>query len=157
MGPAAIRKANQFQVSKPAELAADDRKAIWDIFKDNMHGLYIKSAFGWDPAAKQEELFDPLSRFILCRKSTDSELGPLVAYAMFRFDREEGEDVAYCYELQVADGSRKCGLGNALMQKLGSIGSRWGMRKIMLTVLKENTAATLFYKSIGSNFARIPV
>ena len=49
----------------------------------------------------------------------------------------------------MADGSRKCGLGNALMQKLGSIGSKWGMRKIMLTVLKENTAAMLFYKSTG--------
>ena len=42
-------------------------------------------------------MFDPLSRYILCRKSADSELGPLVAYTMFRFDREEGEDVAYWY------------------------------------------------------------
>lgn len=30
--------------------------------------------------------------------SDDSEGGPLVAYTIFRFDREEGEDVAYWYE-----------------------------------------------------------
>lgn len=59
---------------------------------------YANSAFGWDPPSKQQELFDPLSRFILCRKSEDSIDGsetPLAAYTMFRFDSEEGEDVAY--------------------------------------------------------------
>ncbi|KZP31295.1 acyl-CoA N-acyltransferase [Athelia psychrophila] len=171
MGPAAIRKANQastsqlsadvsaaevikdshyrFTVSNSEELTTEDRKVIWDIFESNMRDMYVKSAFGWDPSSKQEELFDKMSRFILCRMSDDSEGGPLVAYTIFRFDREEGEDVAYCYELQVAESSRKRGLGKALMQKLCSIGSKWRMKKAMLTVLKENTAAVKFYTSTG--------
>jgi hypothetical protein len=55
--------------------------------------------FGWDPASKQQELFDPLSRFILVhqlsRHLEDDHSKRLVAYTMFRFDLEEGEEVIY--------------------------------------------------------------
>jgi N-alpha-acetyltransferase 40 len=56
--------------------------------------------FGWDPVSKQRELFDPLSRFILVHQQSQN-LGDgnaskrLVAYTMFRFDMEEGEEVVY--------------------------------------------------------------
>lgn len=56
------------------------------------------------------------------------------------------------YELQVAKNSQNCGLGKALMQKLSNIGSKWGMRKIMLTILKANTSAMKFYLAIGCLF-----
>jgi hypothetical protein len=61
---------------------------------------YIGSTFGWDPASKQQELFDPLSRFILVHQQSQylSNGHPskrLVAFTMFRFDREEGEEVVY--------------------------------------------------------------
>jgi len=114
-----------------------------------MHDLLIRSSLGWNYSSKQEEIFNPMSRFILCRKSENSEGGPIVGYTIFRFEREEGEDVAYCYELQVAESSRKGGLGRMLVQKLSDIGIKWGMEKIMLTALKENTAAMKFYTSIG--------
>ena len=92
----------------------------------------------------------------------------LVAYTMFRFDREDGEDVVYwyvnsgavlcirvyllfffSYELQVSKDAQQRGIGRMLMQLLSHIGGKWGMRKVMLTALKRNTAALRFYQSAG--------
>lgn len=133
---------------------------------------YVNSVFGWDPVSKRQELFDPLSRFILVRQkpqelNNDHTPKQLVAYTMFRFDREEGEEVVYwcvnlntdpeasvhpnfsSYELQVSKNAQKRGLGKKLTQQLADIGSKWGMQKVMLTALKRNTAAIGFYKSTG--------
>ena len=46
------------------------------------------------------------------------------------------------YELQVSPQFRTFGLGTLLLQKLSLIGKRWGMEKIMLTVLKGEESAT---------------
>jgi hypothetical protein len=61
---------------------------------------YVDSVFGWDPISKKHELFDPLSRFILVHQqsrylSNGHPSKRLVAYTMFRFDLEEGEEVVY--------------------------------------------------------------
>jgi len=115
--------------------------------------LYTESSFGWDPPNKKAELFDDLSRFIVVR---DPESGPsllqpatIIAYTMFRFDREADEDVLYCYELQVAGSAQKSGLGKMLMGWLEFIGARLGLTKIMLTQLKDNESAFHFYNRIG--------
>ena len=79
----------------------------------------------------------------------------LAAFLIFRFDIEDGEHVAYVcvsvsvrlsvffepspffrYELQVAGGFQRSGLGVALMSFVCDIGKTWAMRKIMLTVLQ---------------------
>jgi len=173
MPPSKVRKANKAsaaQLSEPisstngsgyhytvatsSELSKEERDVIWNIFQFNMHGLYISSEFGWDPASKQLELFDPLSRFILVHQQSQYPIhnqpsNRLVAYTMFRFDREDGEEVVYCYELQVSKDAQQRGIGRILMQLLSNIGGKWGMRKVMLTVLKRNTAAIGFYRSAG--------
>jgi hypothetical protein len=51
---------------------------------------YSGSSFGWDPAAKLTELFDPLSRFILVLFEER-----LVAFAMFRFEYEDYHNLLY--------------------------------------------------------------
>jgi len=109
--------------------------------------------FGWDPTSKQLELFDPLSRFLLVHRRlqhlSDGLSERLVAFTMFRFDREEGEEVVYCYELQVSKEDQHRGIGKILTQLLADIGGKWSMQKIMLTALKRNTAALQFYQSMG--------
>lgn len=60
----------------------------------------MPSSFGWKPDEKKAELFHELSRFLLARKVLEvdgsSESVPsIVAYSMFRFEREEGLDVVY--------------------------------------------------------------
>lgn len=105
-------------------------------------------------------MFDPLSRFILARglsKSIDPaafSCTPVVAYAMFRFDREAKQNVVYwcahffaavkapcyivhhSYELQVSVAARRLRLGQHLMKQLERIGRGTGMSKVMLTVQK---------------------
>jgi hypothetical protein len=51
---------------------------------------YIKSSFGWDPSSKLEELFAPVSRFILVHAE-----GKLVGFVMFRFEYEYRENILY--------------------------------------------------------------
>lgn len=72
---------------------------------------YTHSSFGWEPEAKKEELFDRLSRFVLVHRGVDEndisgasssdpkspDILPLVAYTMFRFDEEEGDNVVYWF------------------------------------------------------------
>jgi hypothetical protein len=61
------------------------------------HRRYKSSSFGWNPSAKKEELFDQQSIFLLARVADDSETraDELVAYAMFRFERENRQNVVY--------------------------------------------------------------
>ncbi|TFY58797.1 hypothetical protein EVJ58_g6193 [Rhodofomes roseus] len=105
-----------------------------------MKDAYARSSFGWKPVEKQAELFHELSRFIVVRNtpevSSTSVPATIVAYSMFRFEVEERKDVVYCYEVQVHQQSRRSGLGGCLMKQLVSIGKRWKMQMIMLTVFK---------------------
>ncbi|KAI0963801.1 hypothetical protein AcW1_000774 [Taiwanofungus camphoratus] len=165
----------ELQVFTSSELSDGDKKAIWTLFEQNMHDLYdsaahpfccltlwrryVSSSFGWNEAAKRQELFHTLSRFVVVRRDETKDNGepakregpvkPIVAFTMFRFDREEGENVVYCYELQVHREMRRAGLGRFLVEQLLSIGPKWGMKKIMLTVLKTNQSARQFYKALG--------
>ena len=54
---------------------------------------YSGSSFGWDAPGKRKELYHPMSRFILVREG--GERVPVVAYVMFRFEREASKNVVY--------------------------------------------------------------
>ncbi|KDQ63674.1 hypothetical protein JAAARDRAFT_29703 [Jaapia argillacea MUCL 33604] len=120
-----------------------------------MHRFYTSSSFGWDPPRKRQELFHRLSRFILVRPALDeseeprSTLPDIIAYSMFRFEREVTEDVVYCYELQVAKSAQRFGIGKVLMQQLAHIGLHFGMTRVMLTAFKSNIDACNFYRALG--------
>ncbi|KAI6005314.1 acyl-CoA N-acyltransferase [Pisolithus orientalis] len=178
-GNAAIRKANkatavELAVSVPALYQADgrqfrisvrtakdlsehERAQIWELFEENMYTLYVDSSFGWTPRSKKQEMFDARSRFIIASQEDALTPNPpdIVAYTIFRFDREERQDVVYCYELQVSKSARHCGLGKLLTQKLSDIGATWGMEKVMLTVFKDNQLALSFYRSVGFSIDEI--
>ncbi|KAG5654086.1 hypothetical protein H0H81_007500 [Sphagnurus paluster] len=119
-----------------------EKDAIWMLFKENMQKL--KSSFGWDPKSKMEELFNPMSRFLLI-ESDDQ----LIAFSMFRFESEEGEDVLYCYDLQIQRLQQRNGLGSFLIQALVAIATAWRMEKVVLTVFKANHSAIKFYEASG--------
>ncbi|PCH33801.1 acyl-CoA N-acyltransferase, partial [Wolfiporia cocos MD-104 SS10] len=145
-----------FELHVATELDTSARAALWSIFEENMYDLYVGSSMGWDPDTKRAEMFDPLSRFIIVRHNQEDHLdqsksksASIIAYSMFRFEREERQNVLYCYELQVQREFRRAGLGIRLMQQLVSIGKRWYMENIMLTVLKSNTPAREFYNKLG--------
>lgn len=52
----------------------EDRRRIWEIFKENMGASYKVSSFGWTPSAKKSELFHDDSRYILLRHATPAEV-----------------------------------------------------------------------------------
>ncbi|KAI0375363.1 acyl-CoA N-acyltransferase [Pilatotrama ljubarskyi] len=131
-------------------LSESERESIWNLWEANMRALVEPSSFGWNPKVKKKELFHRNARFILVSDPENGEdQAPIAAFSTFRFEREQREDVLYCYELQVSEPFRRCGLGQSLVDKLSSIGKHWGMVKILLTVLKSNVAARRFYSRNG--------
>ncbi|KAL7285177.1 hypothetical protein PYCCODRAFT_1466974 [Trametes coccinea BRFM310] len=118
-----------------------------------MRALTEASSFGWNPSKKKKELFHRSARYILVYAG---QLGPQdedtpapAAFSTFRFERDQGEDLLYCYELQVAEAFRSGGLGRFLVDKLTAIGKTYHMEKVMLTVLKNNETARRFYERTG--------
>ncbi|KAI9060158.1 acyl-CoA N-acyltransferase [Trametes sanguinea] len=134
-------------------LSAKEQKLIWSLYEANMRAMTEPSSFGWNPSKKKKELFHRNARYILAYAGQhvppyEDTLAP-AAFSMFRFERDQGEDLLYCYELQVAEASRSSGLGRFLVDKLTAIGKAYGMEKVTLTVLKSNKAARRFYEQTG--------
>ncbi|EJF67018.1 acyl-CoA N-acyltransferase [Dichomitus squalens LYAD-421 SS1] len=149
---------NEFtvRVDHGSTLASDDtiRDAIWALWEANMREMTVPSSFGWNPTEKKKELFHRHSRHILLlREDANPQAGEkdpeIIAFAHFRFEHEDDEDLLYCYELQVADAFRRRGIGRFIVEKLAMIGKHWRMQKIMLTVLKENESARHMYAKLG--------
>jgi len=90
-----------------------ERDQIWSVVEKNMFDLYVvlpslvyimtfctssynTSSFGWDPQSKNLEMFDPQSRFIIARPDGGaSDPVSICEYTIFRFDREEYQNVIY--------------------------------------------------------------
>ncbi|KAI0788577.1 acyl-CoA N-acyltransferase [Abortiporus biennis] len=149
-----------FKVKLAAQLKNDERARIWQIVDSNMRDIASKSSMGWKPTQKKKELFSTKSRFILVYQSQgaknagDNNLGDLktadiVGFVMFRFEHEEGEDLVYCYEVQMCDEFRSHGVGHLLLRSLVDIGLHWGMDKIMLIFMTGNPRARVFYGKHG--------
>ncbi|KAJ7110143.1 acyl-CoA N-acyltransferase [Mycena epipterygia] len=136
-----------FQALLAESLDGPARSSIWSMFETNMRTMYTSSSFGWDPPHKKGELFDPLSRFILVYPKSGKHT--LVAFTAFRFEFEEGQNIVYCYDLQVSKTAQRHGLGRTLMNHLAKIGADFRLDKIMLTVFKANTRALKFYDDFG--------
>lgn len=128
-----------------SELKDEEKDAMWDLFEKNMYELYSGSSFGWEPMKRKEEIFHGLSRFLLVQESEQKT--KVVAFCMFRFENEEGENVVYCYDIQISSQYHREGMGRKLIDNLCIIGQAFGMVKIVLTVLKANANAMAFYRA----------
>ncbi|KAI0080116.1 hypothetical protein K474DRAFT_1705122 [Panus rudis PR-1116 ss-1] len=146
------------RVALSTELSNPERAAVWRIADDNMQSISKHSSLGWETHSKLEELFHRQSRFVIVHKCTDQdpdsssavfEAERIVAFTMFRFDREDDYDMIYCYELQIDREAQRQGLGKFLMQCLTQIGEKTRMEKIVLTALKSNKSALDFYYAAG--------
>ena len=62
-------------------------------------GRVEPSSFGWHPSKKKKEMFHRNARYILVFSGAlheeNGQSALPIAYSMFRFDREAGEDIIY--------------------------------------------------------------
>lgn len=132
------------ECKKVSDLEKDTTDWVFDLTKTNMKSLYESSDWGWKEREKKEELMDEHARFLIAR-TTDGEL---VGFCHFRFDLDFDDEVIYCYEIQLTETVRRKGLGKFLMQILELVAFRTQMKKVMVTVFKNNTVATNFFTKV---------
>lgn len=141
------RQGLQLQISSAhaQQLPPVMRDAIVHLFESNMKTLYEASDWGYDPQAKCKELFEDQARYLLAVDQQDTS--KLAAFVHFRFVEDDGVEVMYIYEIQVAAHAQRKGVGKLLMQLLLLVARKHGMKLVVLTVFKSNTAALAFYQS----------
>ncbi|XP_051632598.1 N-alpha-acetyltransferase 40 isoform X2 [Manacus candei] len=124
----------------------------FELTKANMQTLYEQSEWGWKEREKREELRDERAWYLLAR---DPDTAP-VAFSHFRFDVEAGDEVLYCYEVQLESRVRRRGLGKFLLQILQLVANSTQMKKVMLTVFKHNLGAFQFFREALHGRGRAP-
>ena len=89
-------------------LSRQKKRMLIKLLETNMREQYEESPSGWNEADKYAEMFGPSARHLVL---SSGKLGDLVAFCHFRFDMDYGEDVLYCYEIQIHKNWRRKGLG----------------------------------------------
>ncbi|XP_066142673.1 N-alpha-acetyltransferase 40 [Euwallacea fornicatus] len=126
-------------------LSEMEKKWAFALLKKNMQLKYEQSSWGWSENKKRDELFDEAAKFLIAKSAHD---GAYLGYSHFRFDVDEGIEVLYCYELQLDNHLQRKGLGKFMMQILELMAWKNNMKKVVLTVLKNNSNSK-FFKAIG--------
>ncbi len=126
-----------------------------NLFQENMSEMYKKSSWGLDMKEKEEELTHENARYLLVVDSEnkdDKGRGLLLAFAHFRFevddDDQPTQEVLYLYEIQISQLGQRNGIGKRLMQIMEIMAMQMKMRRVMLTVFKNNTDAMSFYRAL---------
>ncbi|KAG7177055.1 N-alpha-acetyltransferase 40-like [Homarus americanus] len=113
-----------------------------DLCKQNMQPLYEKSTQGWHENEKREEMMEDAAWYLMAIDTTSEKA---VAFSHFRFDMDYGDEVLYCYELQLEADCRNKGLGKFMMQVLELMAFSNQMHKVVLTVFKHNPDGMAFF------------
>ncbi|KAF5925958.1 hypothetical protein HPG69_015994 [Diceros bicornis minor] len=114
----------------------------FDLTKTNMQTMYEQSEWGWKDREKREEMTDDRAWYLIAWENSSVP----VAFSHFRFDVECGDEVLYCYEVQLESKVRRKGLGKFLIQILQLMANSTQMKKVMLTVFKHNHGAYQFFR-----------
>jgi len=124
------------------------------LFESNMGKFYRSSSWGLNLKEKRKELRHPDARFLILKEESSTNNGDgsqsnIIAFSHFRFEVNDDdyptEEVMYVYELQVDQTVRRSGLGKKIMTIMELLAMRAKMRKVSLTVFKNNEAAMNFY------------
>ncbi|XP_063231523.1 N-alpha-acetyltransferase 40 isoform X2 [Bacillus rossius redtenbacheri] len=116
----------------------------FELLKRNMQNLYEQCEWGWNEKAKRDEMTDEMAWYLTATASDNQ----LVAFSHFRFDVDYGDEVLYCYELQLDGAVRRKGLGQFMLRALERMAFSLRMKKVVLTVLKLNPPAVAFFTAL---------
>ncbi|KAK9241033.1 acyl-CoA N-acyltransferase [Lipomyces kononenkoae] len=125
------------------DLSSEEFTACFELVKGNLMSMYKNSTLGWSSKKKMAEMKENGLIYILLKLETAT-----AGFISFMVTVEEGEVVAYCYELQLPESLRGRGLGKALLNMMEDIALQAGVPKSMLTVFSSNPAQ-YFYRSLG--------
>lgn len=144
-------------------------EACMKLFELNMSELYSHSSWGLDLESKRQELSHDKARYLIVSeenrlKNVDTTMQQqqnnshkIIGFAHFRFDVNcynfPTDAVLYIYEIQVRKEHAGCGVGKRLMALMELMAKRSNVKKLMLTVFKDNTKAMGFYlNKLNYNF-----
>ncbi|XP_066954755.1 N-alpha-acetyltransferase 40 [Macrobrachium rosenbergii] len=113
------------------------------LCQTNMQPLYEQSQRGWRANEKREEMTEEEAWYLI---AYDVNLDKPIGFSHFRFDMDYGDEVLYCYELQLEPEYRGKGLGRFLLQVLELMAFSNQMVKVVLTVFKHNPRGLSFFK-----------
>ncbi|CAH0550756.1 unnamed protein product [Brassicogethes aeneus] len=130
----------ELSIKKCRDLDDGFKSWAFNLTKKNMQHKYEQSSWGWSDEKKLDELTDDAAWYLIVKAVDGTSLG----FSHFRFDVDEGIEVLYCYELQLESSIHRKGLGKFMMQVLELIGFKNNMRKVVLTVLKNNQNSKFF-------------
>nr|XP_054096973.1 N-alpha-acetyltransferase 40 isoform X3 [Callithrix jacchus] len=119
-----------------------DPLEAFPVFKKYDRNGYEQSEWGWKDREKREEMTDDRAWYLIAWENSSVP----VAFSHFRFDVECGDEVLYCYEVQLESKVRRKGLGKFLIQILQLMANSTQMKKVMLTVFKHNHGAYQFFR-----------
>jgi len=132
------------EYSKVDNMDEDTKDWAFELCKANMQPAYEESNQGWQGREKRTEMMEEEACYLIAR---DASSNKPVAFSHFRFDMDYGDEVLYCYELQLESQYRGKGLGRFMMQVLELMAFSNHMLKVVLTVFKHNKDGMAFFKS----------
>ena len=115
---------------------------------------YANSEIRWSVSKKRREMRLPDIRYVILvdkhgNANANLKECDISAFLSFMITYEDGQEVAYCYEVHVAECWRGRGLGRNLMRVFEGVGRGVGVRKCMLTAFRSNDQALRFYEKLG--------
>lgn len=131
------------ETKKIDQLDLKTKEWVIDLMERNMKEIYAQSEHGWDEEGKLNELMDNAAWYLIAK---DADTDVPVAYSHFRYDIEDGDDVLFCYEIQLEESVRRKGLGKFMMKVLELIMMKSNLLKIILLVFKHNQVGCKFFK-----------
>lgn len=112
----------------------------FSLIETNMKQIY-EDTWGWKPEAKEAELFDESSRFLIAFTNEAP-----VGFVNYRFEFDNKETSAFIYDIQIEKQYQTKGLGKFILQAVEFIALKLKLDCIMTTVFKENVQGRGFFK-----------
>lgn len=131
------------ECKRVAVLDTETTDWAFELVRSNMQSAYESCEWGWSGKNKKEEMMEDEAWYLIARDQD----GKPRALSHFRFEVEDDVEVVYCYEIQLSKEVRRKGLGKFMMQILELIALKAQMKKVMLTVFKNNVHGQDFFRN----------
>ena len=135
----------KYQIKRLGSADLDTIKKLLQMYAD---------AFGYraddlPDNAYLQELLDEPDIYMLAAMGGDKVVGGVTAYALALTSKEEKE--LYLYDIAVAEGYRRQGIGSAVVDELRALATKDGVARIFVDAESVDVEAVSFYESIGAD------